>query len=379
MKEEIADELPLRLNIHKVYDSHSGNHLDSTIAYLNAGQNLFNHADHCNWWAMGAGYTNHGWLLEPFHVDALTNVGEFTNVVAEGCWSAAMPEEDCMAEHFLFYNATAGGVSFCGNTRVGYSDATQQMGSSAMERGWWRALFLQDLFTLGEMVAWAKHQHDQDLGSSSNYWKHCEWQFVLAGDPAMSIWTDTPESLDVTHPGTLPGGSSFFSVHVESGSDDLEDAYVCLWKPGEVYLTDYTDIGGDVTFAPYASTAGTLYVTVTKHNYLPYLGSGLVTEPAPPPVTNLAIQLCQDDLVLTWSPPDAKAVVRYIIYRDTTASFIPSPGDSIGGTADTRYTDVNVAGMVGVSYYYAVKSVSDSGGKSASSNCVGEFDLQLTN
>jgi hypothetical protein len=378
MKEEIAAGLPPRLNIHKVYDSHVGNHLDSTIAYLNAGQNLFNHADHCNWWAMGTGYTNHGWLLYGYHVDALTNDDQPCNVVAEGCWSAAMPEEDCMAEHFLLQNVAGGGVSFAGNTRVGYTDETQQMGSSAMERGWWGALFLQDLYTLGEMVAWAKHQHDQDLGSSSNYWKHCEWQFVLAGDPAMPIWTDTPESLDVTHPETLPGGSSSFAVHVASGAGNLDSAYVCLWKPGEVYLTGCTDAGGDVVFIPAPATEGSLYVTVTKHNYLPYRGNGFVTEAAPPAATDLAIQKCAEDLVLTWTPPDMKTIVRYVVYRDTESDFVPAPDDSIGGTADTSYADAGAVGGSSTGYYYAIKAVSDSGGKSEPSNYVGEFDVDLT-
>ncbi len=377
MKEEVALDVPAQFTINKVYDSHAGNHLDSTIAYLNAGQHLVNHADHCNWYAMGVGWYRHGLLLQRPDVDNLTNTGRFSNVVAEGCWPAAMPESDCMAEHFLFHNINdGGGVSFCGNTRVGYTDETHQMGSSAMERGWWRALFLQDLFTLGEMVAWAKHQHDQ---SSSNYWEHCEWQFVLAGDPAMPIWTDTPESLDVSHPGTLPGGSSAFAVHVESDGSDLDSAYVCLWKPGEVYLTGYTDAGGNISFTPAPATAGSLFVTVTKHNYLPYRGNGLVTDPAPPPVTDLTVQKCADDLVLTWTSPEAKTIIRYVIYRDTDSDFVPAPDDSIGGTADTSYTDAGAVGGSSTGYYYAIKAVSDSGGKSEPSNCVGEFDRDLEN
>jgi len=381
LKEEVALDVPARFTINKVYDSHAGNHRDTTLAYLNAGQHLVNHADHCNWYAMGVGYTNHGWLLYGSDVDNLTNTDQFSNVVAEGCWPAAMPESDCMAEHFLFRNVNGGGgVSFCGNTRVGYTDgATQTMGSSAMERGWWKALMVEDLFTLGEMVAWAKHQHNQDLPPSDNYWKHCEWQFVLAGDPAMPIWTDAPESPNVSHPGTLPGGSSSFAVHVESGGADLEDAYVCLWKPGEVYLTDHTNAGGDVVFNPSPATGGSLFVTVTKHNYLPYEGDAQVTEAAPPPVADLAINLSSDDLVLTWSPPDAKTIVRYVIYRDTSSDFVPVPEDSIGGTADDTYFDVGAAAVMGVNYYYAIRSVSDSGGKSEASNCVGEFDIELDN
>ncbi len=379
MKEEVALDVPPRFTINKVYDSQITHHLNAIIAHLNAGQHLVNHADHCNWYAMGAGWTNHGWLLQGPDVDALTNTDRFSNVVAEGCWPAAMPESDCMAEHFLFHNVhDGGGVSFCGNTRVGYTDgATQTMGSSAMERGWWKALMVENLFHVGEMVAWAKHQHDQDLPPSDNYWKHCEWQFVLAGDPAMPIWTDAPESLDVTHPGTVPGGSSSFAVHVGSGGGDVDSAYVCLWKSGEVYLTGYTDAGGDVSFAPAPATAGSLHVTVTKQNCLPYRGSSQVTEAAPPPVTDLSIGLCQDDLVLTWTPPDTKMVVRYVIYRSTAGDFIPVDEDSIVGTTDTVYTDPGAVGGSSSGYFYAIRTVSDSGGKSVPSNCVGEFEINL--
>jgi hypothetical protein len=379
MKEEVALDVPGRFNINKVYDSHITHHLNAIIAHLNDGMHLVNHADHCNWYAMGAGWTNHGWLLEGPHVDALTNTDRFSNVVAEGCWPAAMPESDCMAEHFLFHNINGGGgVSFCGNTRVGYTDGTTQtMGSSAMERGWWKALMVEDLFLLGEMVAWAKHQHDQDLPPSSNYWKHCEWQFVIAGDPAMPLWTDTPESLDVTHPGALPGGSSLFPVHVASGGGDLDSAYVCLWKSGEVYLTAFTDAGGDVSFTPSPATAGSLHVTVTRHNYLPYRGSAEVTEAAPPPVTDLSIALSEDDLVLAWTPPGGKAIVRYVIYRDTEGGFIPAAEDSIAGTTGISYIDVGAVGGSSTGYYYVIKAVSDSGGKSDPSNCVGEFEIDL--
>jgi len=379
LKEEVALDVPPRFTINKVYDSHTGNHLENVIAYLNAGQHLVNHADHCNWYAMGMGYIRHGWLLYGPDVDTLTNTGRFSNVVAEGCWSAAMPESDCMAEHFLFHNINGGGgVSFCGNTRVGWSDSeTQTMGSSAMERGWWKSLMVEDLCHLGEMVAWAKEQHDQDLAPYDSIWQHCEWQFVIAGDPAMPIWTDVPESLQVTHPGTLPGGSSSFAVHVASGGNDVDSAYVCLWKSGEVYLTGHTNAEGDAIFTPAPATPGSLHVTVTRHNYLPSRSSAQVTDTAPPPVTDLSIQMSQDDLVLSWTSPEAKTVVRYVIYRSTEGDFVPGEEDSIAGTAGLTYTDTGAVGGSSSGYYYAVKAVSDSGGKSEPSNCVGEFDIVL--
>ncbi|MCK4272456.1 hypothetical protein KAX22_07380, partial [bacterium] len=74
-----------------------------------------------------------------------------------------------------------------------------------------------------------------------------------------------------------------------------------MFNKGEVYLTDDTDGGGNAFFTPSPSTSGTMYVTVTKHNYLPYEGDAMASCGPPPAVTDLQIALNQGDLVLTWS------------------------------------------------------------------------------
>lgn len=98
---------------------------------------------------------------------------------------------------------------------------------------------------------------------------------------------------------------------------------------------------------------------------------------SPPSVTDLAIALAEDDLVLTWSPPGEQAVAHYVIYRNTGPYFVPTSGDSIGSTWDTTYIDSGMAGTPGLNRYYAVKAVSDSGEKSDPSNTVGEYDINL--
>jgi len=377
LKEIIDGYIPPGFNITKVYDSHGGNHRDSTIAALNAGQNLVNHADHSYQTVMCTGDLNHGWAIWNITVDLLTNDGQPSNVVSLGCWPNDMTYNDCIAEHFVICNADHGGVSFTGNTRDGWFYTGDPISlSNQLDRDWWRGLFQNGQDNLGKALVWSKHQ----FSHSSDVRKHCEWTFSLLGEPAMPLWTDTPETLEVTHPSTLPVGSSSFAVHVESGGGHLEGAYVCLWKPGDVFLTDNTDINGDVTFSPAPASLGSLYVTVTKHDYLPYEGGAEVISGGPPPaVTDLGIALSKADLVLSWSPPQEKTVVRYVVYRDTLSIFVPAPEDSIGTTADTTYTDAGVAGMVDTNYYYVVKSVSDTGQKSDPSNTVGEFDSNLIN
>ncbi len=376
LKETIDGYIPARFDVTKVYDSHASDHRIATLDALSAGQNLVNHNDHSNSTVMGTGYVNHNLSINAAHVNALTNDDQPCNVVSTGCWANDMTYEDGIAERFVIYNPNQAGVSFTGNTRDGwYTQGNPYALSGQLDRDWWRGLFEYDQYILAHAMVWSKHQ----FSHSSNINKHCEWTFCLLGDPAMPLWTDTPASLDVTHPTTLPLGSSSFMVHVESGGGNLSGAYVCLWKEGEVYLTDDTDGGGNVSFTPSPSTSGTMYVTVTEHNYLPYEGDAMASSGPPPAVTDLQIALNQGDLVLTWSIPEEKAVVRYVVYRDTQSDFVPAPGDSIGGTADTIYTDVGAAGSVITNYYYAVKTVSDAGQKSDSSNIVGEHDKDLIN
>ncbi|MCK4597699.1 hypothetical protein KAU04_06645, partial [bacterium] len=376
LKETIDSYIPGDFNVTKVYDSDGTNHRTATLNALNAGQNLVNHADHANSWVLCTGNINHYWEIVSSDVDALTNTNRPSNVVSLGCWANDMTYSDGIAEHFVIYNANQAGVSFTGNTRDGWGYVGYPASlSGQLDRDWWRGLFNYSQHLLGQALVWSKHQ----FSHSSNLKKHCEWTFSLLGDPAMPLWTDTPASLDVTHPATLPVGSSSFLVHVESDGSDVSGAYVCLWKQGEVYLTDSTDGSGDVTFTPSPSTIGTMYVTVTKHNYLPHEGDAMASSGPPPAVTDLQIALNQGDLVLTWSTPGEKAVVRYVVYRDTQSDFVPAPGDSIGGTADTTYTDVGAAGSVVTNYYYAVKAVDDSEQKSNPSNIVGEHDKDLIN
>jgi hypothetical protein len=98
---------------------------------------------------------------------------------------------------------------------------------------------------------------------------------------------------------------------------------------------------------------------------------------APPPVTDLSAQVANADIVLTWTVPGALSIDHYVVYRSTDPDFEPGPGDSIGATGDTLYTDVGSAKVVGTDYVYVIKSASATGQKSEPSNRVGEFDRLL--
>lgn len=269
--------IPPRFNVTGVYDSHGGNHRTAFIDALNAGQNLVNHADHSYIEYMGTGDRNHGWGIISSHVDALYNNDQLSIVVTPGCDPNYMDFNDCIAEHFVIYNPMQAAVAFNGNTRSGWFYSGNPVSlSNALDKQWWVALFFWGKNDLGQVLAEAKHR----FGSSSAAEKQCEWTFSLLGEPAMPIWTDEPDSFIVAHPNWLPPEPSSYPVHVDDAGTGapVNQAYVCLWRGDEVYLTGYTDAAGDVSFNPSPSTLGTMYVTVTKHNYLPYEKNVIVRE-----------------------------------------------------------------------------------------------------
>lgn len=69
---------------------------------------------------------------------------------------------------------------------------------------------------------------------------------------------------------------------------------------------------------------------------------------------------------LSWLPSaDNVGVVRYEIYRSTSAVFTPSAANLVGQTTGTSFTDT---GLAAGTYYYIVLAVDAVGGKSAASN-----------
>jgi hypothetical protein len=267
--------VPATWTMTNVYDSQGGNHYTNVIAAINAGQMLLNHADHSASDFMGTGYINHGWGLDNGDMDALNNGSRQSILYSMGCDPCAFDSSQCIAEHFV-RNTGGGGVAFIGNSRYGwYSTASYNTLSMGYDQKFFYSLLTQNNYKLG--AAFSGHKNDYAPGSDQ-YRRYIWTELTLLGDPELPVWTDDIQTLTATFPTSVPLGPSSFSVHVSSGSNPVNQAYVCLWKGTEVYLTGQTNSAGDVTFTPSPSTTGTLYVTVTKQNYLPYEGAADVVQ-----------------------------------------------------------------------------------------------------
>ncbi|MFW9974998.1 MAG: C25 family cysteine peptidase [Candidatus Thorarchaeota archaeon] len=100
--------------------------------------------------------------------------------------------------------------------------------------------------------------------------------FHLFGDPETQLWTDVPSEFNVTHPKIIGSQSSQeFAVTVSDllSKEPIINAKVCIQQGAAVYDVEYTDVNGQVVFNVNPHDRDwTINVTVTKHNYRPYLG-----------------------------------------------------------------------------------------------------------
>ena len=261
--------IPETWTVNTEYDSDPGPHRDDCIDLLNAGSQLVNHVDHCNTSVLGAGSVNHGGLLYTSDMPALTNDGRFSILYSIGCWPCDYPADTCIAEAFV-RNPHGGGIGFVGNSRSGYYNPyVYNTCSLRFDNFFFRRLFLFDTYVLGECFT----EHKNHAYMTDDLLGFIFTELTLLGDPEAAIWTEDPHQMSVTHPQRLLLGSQAFDVHVTDDAGPLSEATVCIWKDDEVYAIATTDAGGDAQFTTNVATSGTLLVTATKRNYVPYLGS----------------------------------------------------------------------------------------------------------
>ncbi len=282
-----TESFPARFDpINKFYENNSTLTYSNVMNALNEGQNLFNHNDHCNEYIIGLGPDD----LTRADMDSLTNTNRYTVFYSIGCWPAAL-DRDAIAEHFVV-NPDGGGF-FVGNSRYGwYSPGSPGNGPSDLyDNEFWKSVFHKDIYHIGATLADSKITYipDAQWENTERWIQYC---LNLLGDPEMPIHTDTIETLVVTHPSQVTIGSVPVNVHVERNGTALENALVCI-QGDNTYHYGYTDASGNITLTSTEIGPGTLNITVTGYNSLPY--ESTITVIATGPFVNVFNSTIDDD------------------------------------------------------------------------------------
>jgi hypothetical protein len=326
-KENIRNlHLPLDWTLSTEYDSEPGTHRADVLAYLNAGHHLVNHHDHCNENAMGTGWISHGHTIIGSDVNALVNGDRQSIVFAIGCLSANVPYHTTIGETFV-KNPNGGAIAYMGNSGWGWGGSLEDTDwyTVRQDRFFYRNLFDDGFEKLGENFSDLKND-EFSFDDPYNLHRYCFIQLHLLGDPEMPVWSAAPRVLTVAHDDTVYLGRGTFVVHVESEGSPADGALVCLWKGEEVYETAET-VAGDASFALAPTSPGTLLVTASYRNHIPYEGKAIVTydptsveagEGAVPPRLALVSALPNPfgpTTEIAYSVPPGPARVRLDVYN----------------------------------------------------------------
>jgi hypothetical protein len=262
-------------------------------------------------------------------LSALTNGDRQSILFAVGCNPCDITVYTSVAEGFV-RNPNGGGVAFMGNSRTGWGGSIEDPDwySARQDHFFYRNLFDYGVVRLGENFTLLKND-EFDFDDPYNLHKYCFTQLHLLGDPGMPVWTDDPRALTVVHDENVPVGPPVvFEVDVSTDGVPVDGATVCLWKEGEIYAVGAT-IGGMASFEITATTEGSLYVTVTGQNCVPYEGEATVAidpasspEGGEPPVARLVLNGVQPNpfsssahIDFAIPPGQGDAPVTLIVYN----------------------------------------------------------------
>jgi|GEM_PF-4497013 len=247
---------------------------------LSAGYEFYGTAGHGNYVVFMADYYSSSQYISTSEVssyyDPGTRCGIFT---ANSCQWGGFDQSDCCAE-FLYHFGMTGGAC---NSRNGWGYNTDDLPyihwlSDGICWQFFVQVFDNDIYHLGEAVAAVKDYFAGDINDDT--WNWCLKEYNTYGDPELPMWNASggPMTFTVTHADTVAGPN--FTVIVNDASKaPVQNARVCLWCKAEntLWARGYTDGTGNVTI-PVSPTIDddTMWVTVTKHNYIPYEGFAIV-------------------------------------------------------------------------------------------------------
>ncbi|MCD4706642.1 MAG: hypothetical protein K8S62_02780 [Candidatus Sabulitectum sp.] len=239
---------PSSWTITKLYQDTGTQSYTATMAMLNTGMQLVNHAGH----GSESGVSIGSGFLGTSEFMGLTNISlndrpTIWNTIA--CNSGSFDTGTCLAEAWI---RSPGGGGFCiMNTRYGWGEPAEpgDQWSELVDQEFFANFFTGDMYLLGVAYMMAKDDFTALIPSDTHY----DWiakSNTLFGDPELPMYTAVPQEMEIGDI-CLVEGQMTLAVTVSSGELPLENARVCLlqgeWDDPATYAVGITDESGNVT------------------------------------------------------------------------------------------------------------------------------------
>jgi hypothetical protein len=254
--------------VHNHWLEHGFVHIDSFS--FNAGHDRYDVIDAINDGRScivyrGIGFNDWMWPFDSIYPQYMNNGYKLPIVLSATCatlegigrlWQCAgTPEEP------------TGVVGFYGASTAILAAAEMR---SALVRGTIAYMYTDHHATLGMAAEAGRLYYYNEFGDDQEYHS---WNCL--GDPAMTIWTQTPRNLTVTHTPELFVGACSVSVSVMHNAAPVESALVCIMAIQDTtcYQIGHTDHSGIIMLVDTMNVPGdSVFITVTSSGFIPYTG-----------------------------------------------------------------------------------------------------------
>jgi Peptidase family C25/FlgD Ig-like domain len=250
----------------EVYDTSQGSWESQISNNINAGVSYFNYRGFANMsgfdiWHINNNLSN-GFML-PVAVLLTCITGDFEGTI------------DCRSEAFLKAGtpsnpkgAIAAIATATGNTHTCFNNC--------VDAGIFYGLFVEDIPNMGAALNRGKlNLYINYPGNPGNHVNQFSYWNTLMGDPGMDLWSAVPQTLTAIYENQLQAGANYIEVNVTDASGTpQENAWVTILQGNDdIFETAYTDADGNVLLSIPEDNIGEVQLTITKRNFIPYLGS----------------------------------------------------------------------------------------------------------
>ncbi len=273
LAEETAGFLPSAFRTVRLYENSTAyagaapESISAVIREIDRGYGVIHHVGHGYIDNMRVGVDDQS--LQISDVDQFTNGNRTSVLYAINCTSAAV-DFDCIAEHVL-NNSKGGSVAVVGSTRLDFPGT-----SHFYDAEFYRLLFRPTtadgpgMDRLGKAAALAKVPFvPVSAWDQTHRWT--QFDLIYLGDPELKIWRAAPTALTVTRPGSLSVGPAPVTVQVRANGTPVDSARVTWYREGDCFASGLTGASGSATLTVDPGTTGSLALTVTGGEHLPYL------------------------------------------------------------------------------------------------------------
>lgn len=244
---------------------------------LSQGSNFVNHLGHSN--------TTYNMRLSNNQVTAnsITNNGSthnFSTIFTQGCYAGSFDNrdteagnytDDCITEKFTSIATAA--VAMISHSRYGWGQQGSTDGASQnFHRQYMDAVFGEGIHELGFTLVDSKIDNIPYINNTPvMHW--VTYETNLFGDPAMMLWTDTPQTITANIPSEWIMGMNNLQIQTNAPNAEF------IIKNGDTTVYESTaGITGMVNVNLFGSlTPGSYQVYINAANFYPYQGSFTVT------------------------------------------------------------------------------------------------------